>query len=168
MEMRIGLISDTHDEEHTLSMALARFRQAQVRTVLHAGDVTSAFTLKLLADFDVWIARGNMDHDPKLALAVAECFGAERLARTHDLSFNGARIVMTHGDSWQRLEALIRTPADDGRRRYVVHGHTHAPNDETIGATRVINPGAIGLTRWRCATCAILDLTTDDLQWIEL
>ena len=45
--MRIGLISDTHDEAHTLGLALARFRQAQVRTVLHAGDVTSVFTLKL-------------------------------------------------------------------------------------------------------------------------
>ncbi|MBN2390786.1 MAG: metallophosphoesterase family protein [Anaerolineae bacterium] len=166
--MRIGLISDTHDERHTLSMALERFRQAQVKTVLHAGDVTSAFTLKLFADFDVWIARGNMDHDPKLALAVTEYFGAERLARIHDLSFNGARIAMTHGDSWQRLTALIRAPADDGRHCYVIYGHTHAPTDETIGATRVINPGAIGRARWRCATCAILDLATDDLQWIEL
>lgn len=166
--MRIGLISDTHDEEHTLGLALARFRQANVQTVLHAGDVTSAFTLKHFVDFDVWIAKGNMDHDPKLALAVAEYFGVERLARVHELSFNGACIAMTHGDSWQRLEALIRAPVDDGRRRYVVHGHTHAPNDETIGTTRVINPGAIGRTRWRCATCAILDLATDDLQWIEL
>jgi putative phosphoesterase len=166
--MRIGLISDTHDEEHTLSLALARFRQAQVRTVLHAGDVTSAFTLKLFTDFDVWIARGNMDHDPKLALAVTECFGAERLARVHDLRFNGARIEMTHGDSWQRLETLIRAPAEDGQRHYVIYGHSHAPNDETVAGTRVINPGAIGRTRWRCATCAILDLATDDLQWIEL
>jgi putative phosphoesterase len=166
--MRIGLISDTHDEAHTLGLALARFRQAQVRTVLHAGDVTSVFTLKLFTDFDVWIAKGNMDHDPKLALAVTEYFGAERLARVHDLRFNGARITMTHGDSWQRLEALIRAPAEDEQRRYVIHGHTHAPDDETIAGTRVINPGAIGRTRWRCATCAILDLTTDDLQWIEL
>jgi putative phosphoesterase len=166
--MRIGLISDTHDEAHTLGLALARFRQAQVRTVLHAGDVTSVFTLKLFTDFDVWIAKGNMDHDPKLALAVTEYFGAERLARVHDLRFNGARITMTHGDSWQRLEALIRAPAEDEQRRYVIHGHTHAPDDETIAGTRVINPGAIGRTRWRCATCAILDLATDDLQWIEL
>jgi hypothetical protein len=166
--MRIGLISDTHDEEHTLGLALARFRQAQVQTVLHAGDVTSAFTLKLFTDFDLWIANGNMDHDPKLALAVTEYFGAKRLARVHNLSFNGAHIAMTHGDNWQRLEALIRAPADDGRRHYVIHGHTHAPTDETVGSTRVINPGAIGRTRWRCATCAILDLATDDLQWIEL
>ena len=122
--MRIGLIADTHDEEHTLGLALERFRQAQVQTVLHAGDVTSAFTLKLFADFDVWIARGNMDHDPKLALAVTERFGAERLARVHDLSFNGARIAMTHGDSWQRLEALIRAPADDWTTS-LCHSWTH-------------------------------------------
>jgi len=166
--MRIGLISDTHNEAHPLGAALARFREAQVQTVLHAGDVTAAHTLKLLEGFDVWIARGNMDYDPKLAFAVAELFGAERLARVHELRFNGACIAMTHGDSWQRLETLIRAPADDGERRYVIHGHTHAPHDQMTGMTRVINPGAIGRARWRCATCAILDLTTDELQWIEL
>jgi uncharacterized protein len=167
--MRIGLISDTHDEEHILGLALAHFRQAQAQTVLHAGDVTSPFTLKLFRDFDMWIAKGNMDHDPKLALAVAEYFGAERLARIHELDFDGIHVALTHGDSWQRLEALIRAPVKgEVRRRYVIHGHTHAPNDETVGPTRVINPGAIGRARWRCATCAILDLATDDLQWIEL
>lgn len=162
--MHIGLISDTHDDEQTLGAAVARFRQMQVQTVLHAGDVTSACTLKLLDGFDVWIARGNMDHDLTLALAVAERFGAERLARVHELSFNGARIAMTHGDSWQRLETLVRAATHD----YVIHGHTHVPTDETIGSTRVINPGALGHSRWRCPTCAIVDLTTGDLQWIEL
>jgi putative phosphoesterase len=162
--MHIGLISDTHDNEQTLDTAVTYFRQAQVQTVLHAGDVTSAFTLKSLEGFDVWIARGNMDHDPKLAAAVAERFGAERLARVHQLSFNGARIAMIHGDIWPRIETLIRAATYD----YIIHGHTHVPNDETVGPTRVINPGALGHSRWRCATCAIVDLTTGDLQWIEL
>lgn len=162
--MHIGLISDTHNNEQTLGAAVARFRQAQVQAVLHAGDVTSAFTLTLLDGFDVWIATGNMDHDPQLAVAVAERFGAARLARIHEISFNGARIAMIHGDSWARLETLIRAATYD----YVIHGHTHVPNDETVGKTRVINPGALGHSRWRCATCAILDPTTGDLQWIEL
>ncbi len=162
--MQIGLISDTHNNEQTLGMAVARFREAQVQTVLHAGDVTSAFTLALLDGFEVWIARGNMDHEPQLPLAVAERFGAARLARVHELSFNGARIALIHGDSWARLEALIRAATYD----YVIHGHTHVPTDETIGKTRVINPGALGHSRWRCATCAIVDLATGNLQWIEL
>lgn len=161
--MRIGLISDTHDNEPALRAAVTHFRQAQVQTVLHAGDVTRASTLQLLAGFDVWIARGNMDYDPHLALAV-ERFGDERLARVHELRFDGMRIAMTHGDSWQQLETLIRATTYD----YVIHGHTHVPKDETVGKTRIINPGALGHSRWRCATCAIIDLTTGDLQWIEL
>ena len=162
--MYIGLISDTHNEHATLKAALARFRQTQVQTVLHAGDITSVSTLKLLAGFDVWIARGNMDHDPRLTPAADALFGPERLARVHELELNGARIAVTHGDSWQRFETLVRAATYD----YVIHGHTHTPNDETIGPTRVINPGALGHSKWRCATCAIVDLTTGDLQWIEL
>lgn len=162
--MRIGLISDTHNNQQTTEAALAQFRSEQIETVLHAGDVTNVPTLKCLAGFDVWIARGNVDHDPHLLTAARELFGPGRLVNVHTLTFNGAHIALTHGNSWQRLTTLIR----DTTYQYVIHGHTHAPNDEMIGTVRVINPGALGNSRWRCATCAILDLATGDLQWIEL
>lgn len=162
--MRIGLISDTHDNRHTVEAALTHFRDAQITTVLHAGDVTNVPTLKLLADFDLWIARGNVDHDPQLLSTARELFGPGRLLNAHSLTFDGMRIALTHGHSWQRLTTLIR----DSGYRYVIHGHTHVPNDETVGTVRVINPGALGNSRWRCATCAVLDLATDALEWIEL
>jgi len=164
VKMRVGLISDTHDDIRALGAAVARFREAQVQTVLHAGDVTTASTLKLLHGFDVWLARGNMDHDPRLALTVAEYFGAERLARVHTLNFDGVQMALMHGDSWQQLTSLIRAAT----YAYVIHGHTHVPRDETIGTTRIINPGTLASGRGKRATCAIVDLATGELQWIEL
>ncbi len=162
--MRIGLISDTHDDIRTLDAAVARFREAQVLVVLHAGDVTSASTLKVLDDFAVWLARGNMDQDPRLAPTVAEHFGPERLARLHTLNFDGVQVALTHGDSWQQLTALVRAAT----YAYVIHGHTHVRRDEIIGPTRIINPGALSSARGQRATCAIVDLATGELQWIEL
>jgi len=166
--MHIGLISDTHNDQQTTKAALNRFRQAHITTLLHAGDVTNVKTLRLFEGFDLWIARGNIDHDPNLLKVANELFGPGRLAKVHKLTFDGIRIALTHGDSWQRLTALTR----DKSNNYVIHGHTHAPRDEHVRtvcgvSTRIINPGAIGNPRWKCPTCAILDLTTDTLELIE-
>ena len=130
--MRIGLISDTHNDQQTTKAALARFRQAQIETLLHAGDVTNVKTLRLFEGFDMWIARGNIDHDPNLLKVANELFGPGRLANVHQLTFDGVRIAMTHGSSWQRLTSLIR----DKSNNYVIHGHTHTPRDERVRTMR--------------------------------
>ncbi len=162
--MRIGLLSDTHNDNARLGSALRRFRQEGVTTLLHAGDLTAPSVLHLMRDFDLWLARGNMDRDPRLAGEVRELFGPDRLAYTHSLKLNGSRVALVHGDSWEQLERLIRS----GEYDYLIHGHTHVPEDEQIEETRVINPGAVGNNRWRPPSCAILDLSTGDLSWIEL
>jgi len=161
--MRIGLISDTHNEQQKVKIALDKFRQRAVSTILHAGDITNVATLNLFADFDVWIAQGNMDRDRNLRQTARRLFGIGRMGNTHALAFDDHSLALTHGDSWQRLETLITSHKYD----YIIHGHTHVPQDERIGPTRVINPGALGSPRWRVPTCAILDLETDTLEWIE-
>ncbi|MBN2006030.1 MAG: YfcE family phosphodiesterase [Anaerolineae bacterium] len=162
--MKIALIADTHGEQQRIQTALDRFRREAVDTLFHAGDVADSATLRLFAGFDVWIARGNMDRDPGLPAAVRELFGAGRLVVEHILSVDGVKIAVVHGDNSARLEALIRS----GEYRYVVHGHTHARKDERVGLTRVINPGALSHPRGFAATCAILDLDADRLEWIEV
>ncbi len=48
--MRIGLISDTHNNLRNVKLALARFRSEGVQTILHAGDITGPKVLEALAD----------------------------------------------------------------------------------------------------------------------
>jgi hypothetical protein len=162
--MKIGLISDTHNQQHKVKTALNAFREAGVEVVLHAGDVTSVETLALFEGFDVWVARGNMDRDHRLAGAVRDRFGPGRLRNVHELEIDGARVALTHGDSHQALHSLL----ESGEYDYVIRGHTHARNDETRGETRLINPGALKHTEWRPTTAAILNLATGDLTWVEV
>ncbi len=162
--MQVGLLSDTHNEIHKVRRAVERLRAADVHVVLHAGDVVRTQVLRALTDFDVWLARGNMDHATDLAAVVAELFGPDRLAEWHNLTLEGHRIALLHGDDQIRLRTLIR----DGAYDYVIHGHTHTPRDERIGDTRVINPGALGSRGWRPGTFAILNLNTGDLARIEV
>jgi hypothetical protein len=177
--MRIGLISDTHNNLQKVKLALARFQHEGVQTILHAGDITSPQILETLADppalpkkspqkFEVWLAQGNMDRHPGLASTAQALFGPDRFAQTQELTFNDVRIALTHGDVWDRLQALIHTEDADKRPfDYVIHGHTHKPKDERTNTTRVINPGALGNAAWRSPTYAILDLATGDLQWFR-
>lgn len=161
--MRIGLISDTHNEQQKVKLALQKFQEHGVEIILHAGDITSTATLNLFSDFNVWISRGNMDRDRELPKVASQLFGPGRMATTHELKIDDTTFALLHGDSWTQLESRIKSK----RYNFVIHGHTHVPQDETIGATRVVNPGALGHARWHSPTYAILDLTERTLEWFE-
>ena len=68
----------------------------------------------------------------------------------------------------QSLSAAARELIGSRDFDYVIHGHSHHPRDEPFSGTRVINPGALGNTRWRRPSFAILDLATGDLSWVKL
>lgn len=162
--MRIGIISDTHNDQNLTQRALAHFKQAAITMVLHAGDVTSARILRLFEGLDVWIARGNMDHDPALIPTAQALFGPGRFRTVHTLSIESCNIAMVHNGESQTAREMVKSKT----YAYLIHGHTHHTRDERVLSTRVINPGAIGNTRWRRPSFAVLDVATDDLSIIQL
>jgi uncharacterized protein len=154
--MRLGILSDTHDHIGNLQKALQSLRAQDVNTILHCGDVCSPQIVHCMKDFDVWIAQGNTDHYFSLKDTIVGTFGEARWARLHRLTFNGYSLAMLHGDNQEVLNDLIRT----GEYAYVLHGHTHRKRDDKVGRTRVINPGSIGGTYRQRRSFCILDLTT--------
>lgn len=163
--MRIGLVSDTHNDQGRLRRALEQLRLASIDVVLHAGDVAGGRILRLCAGFEVWVARGNMDHDPMLFRISQEMFGPGHYRNSHTLSLNGAAVALIHSPDSPTARAWISSEAYD----YVVHGHTHQPRDERVGRTRIINPGALSNPRGSYPpSFAILDLATGELTRVAL
>ncbi len=161
--MKLALIADTHNDQTSIRQALRHLRAEGIKTVLHAGDITSTQTLRLFTGFDLWIARGNMDRDPLLNHVARELFGPGRLQGVHRLTFGHHVIGLIHAPNGPQWEELLITPdACD----VVVHGHTHHTRDVHMDETRIINPGALGGNRWERPTFAILDLATGDLSVI--
>ena len=76
----------------------------------------------------------------------------------------GMRIAATHGHLADILDDLI----DAGPYDYVFHGHTHRMRDEMISSVRVINPGALGGTRYEPRSICILDLVTGEVEFVEI
>ena len=161
--MKVGIISDTHDNLRNLEAAIEALQAEEVTKILHCGDICGPEVIQALADFDVWIAQGNMDRHPGLSQAVEKTLGRGRLAWLHQPTLDGYSVVMIHGNN----EEVLGNLASSGKYAYVFHGHTHRRRNQTVGRTRVINPGALGGMRWQSRSFCILDLATGEARFVK-
>ncbi|HOI12629.1 MAG TPA: metallophosphoesterase [Methanoculleus sp.] len=165
--MRIGILSDTHDNLEMVDAAVEQLNRERVDLVLHAGDYVSPFVVPRLANLQSPMigVLGNNDGDHRLL--------SERFAEHDRLSLRGGFAAVTaggmtigllHGDDRELLQALIARKAFD----VVVHGHTHQSVVRVLGSTLVVNPGeACGYLTGR-PTIAVLDTVTRNVELITL
>ncbi len=134
--MRIGVVSDTHNNLKNVARIVELFNAAGVLRVVHTGDITQAKTLDALARLDapLWGVFGNNDRERE---------SLERAIATHGFAFqdppfecvwHGRRIVVVHDP--RDLEALPDTRHDLG-----LHGHTHLYRLSRTGNRLEFNPG---------------------------
>ncbi len=163
--MLLGILSDTHNNLANLRAALAILRHEQVDTLIHCGDITDVETALQLAEFRVICTFGNGDWN---ASEIQRNLLYFRPDHVFGLSFEGVlggvRIAATHGHLIGILENLVQS----GQYAYVFHGHSHRHKDEQIGATRVINPGALGGLKPEPRGFAILDLNSGKLNFKKI
>ncbi len=163
--MLIALLSDTHDDIPATQTALTLLAPHHPAAYLHAGDLVDPQMLDLfahLAPAPFHFVFGNNEFDrPALQQRARElhlhCHGD--LAQ---LSLHGKSIALTHGHLPNTLHQLLFSKNFD----YIIHGHTHTRRDERHHTTRIINPGA--LHRARPRSLALLNLATDELQFLDL
>ena len=163
--VKIGILSDMHNHKDNLAAALKTFEREGIRLVICCGDVTDAELIPLFTGLELHLVEGNIDHNPKsLTRAVERLGNGSTFGLEYTATLDGRRIAVLHGHLVDRLIESIHSGLYD----YVIHGHTHRRRDERIGATRVINPGALGGERMEKRSCAVLDVSQDQLRFIEI
>jgi len=162
--MRIGILSDSHDNVENVRAAADVFTQQDVTTLLHCGDVCGPAVVEALAGFSVYFAQGNMDRLPALPLAIEALYGPGRLARCRQLLLGGFPVALLHGDDDGLLDQVVRS----GEHAFVFHGHTHRRADRWVGKTRVLNPGALGGVRRESRSVCIVELQSGQARFIEI
>ena len=162
--MRLGVLSDSHDDLVNLEIALADYRRRGISQLIHCGDLIGAATARLLAGFELIYVDGNMDRE------AAEIYRTLRELDPHNIALPtfegeiaGVSIAVTHGDDPGELARVIRS----GIHRFVFTGHTHRRRDETIGTTRVFNPGALGGLQFESRSYSVVDLASGEIETIE-
>jgi uncharacterized protein len=160
--MKIGIISDTHDNVANIIKAAGIFTQKKADFVIHCGDIVAPATVAYFKGLKMKFIMGNCDGDIETIRKKIGEIDGEYLGETGEVKAGSRLIGIYHGTDPARLEGMINS----GRFDYVLTGHTHKSRDEKIGKTRVINPGAhyYGAEN----TVAILDTEKDTVEMVKV
>ena len=134
--MRIGVVSDTHNNLANVREIVALFNAAGVDRVVHTGDITKAKTLDVLAELDAPLhgVFGNNDVERDALDASIRAHGFAFSEPPLEVVWAGRRIVVVHDP-----RDLYELPAD--AHDIALHGHTHMYRNERVNGALVFNPG---------------------------
>ena len=152
--MKIGIISDTHDDLDSLRSAIRIFNRERISFVIHAGDfvfpgvVDELKNLKdVLPEVRIIGVLGNNDGEKLMLSKKFIEIGGELKAEFDDREISSSRFGIYHGTSENLREAAIRSGFYD----VFIHGHTHKrrnerveialKNEAVIKRIQVFNPG---------------------------
>ena len=162
--MKIVIVADIHDNIVNLEKLIGWCRNNSIKTMICAGDVTNAETLKYLAkEFkdNVYLIRGNMD-----IYEESEVYKYKNIiyhGRFGVAKIDNKKVGICHEPSF--INELLKKEKCD----LIFYGHTHKPWLEEKNGVTVINPGTLGAVFQR-ASFAVWDTTTAkiDLNLLEL
>lgn len=159
--MKLGIISDTHDNIEPTKKAIEFFEDQEVDSVVHCGDMVAPFTAELFdRDFDFYAVRGNNDGEWNLQETI-EDFGTW-LGEMGELEFDGKKFAVYHGTNSDIARGLVESEEYD----YVLKGHTHQKIIRETESTIEINPGGIRLPEQdERFHVVILDVETGDVEF---
>lgn len=166
--MELGVISDTHDNIEAIDAAVAAFDEAGIETIIHCGDFVAPPTIRHYDGFDLHGVLGNNDGElDGLEQSIEQLSPDSTLhGRYADLSFDGLRIFVLHGDQGRDV---IQEHATSGTYDVVLFGHFHERELYAENGTTVVNPGAhFPTVPSTHRTVAILDTTDTTIDFIQL
>jgi uncharacterized protein len=159
--LKIGIISDTHDDVENVQSAIEIFNAEKVTHVIHAGDYIFPGIVLEFKKLDAKFigVLGNNDGERVHLLKNFLAIGGELKGELGEVELNGVIFGIYHGTDEQLNKKLV----DSGKYDVIITGHTHRiempsvhsttinPNDEKQqdgnkirkngGQTLVLNPG---------------------------
>lgn len=163
--MKIGIVSDTHDNLSNTIYCLEHLRNLGVTTLIHCGDLTRPDLPAYFEGFKVIYTFGNCDKLTGLIRAGVQTLSNNSVAAaSFDGRIDDRRILVFHGDIEGQVMEAVRLRCYD----YIIHGHTHLHSDLRQLKTRIINPGALGGVKRESRSFCVLDLETDDLVFHQV
>src|ERR1051325_2647112 len=163
--MKIGLISDTHDNINNIQNAISVFNDRNVSFVIHAGDITSPKAVEAFAEVKLIGILGNNDVDVAGLKNAFDKIGGQLKGEFCEIEQDGLTFAIYHGTDSKKKESIIQS----GKYDVVVYGHTHRLQNKRVRKTLVINPGtANGWFFGYRATAIVFDTKTNEPEFLYL
>ncbi len=152
--MRIGIVSDTHNNLKNCRRIVELFNDAGVEQVIHTGDITQAKTIDVFAHLNMPMSGvfGNNDQErSSLEEAISRC----------DFNFVDPPLILSWAD---REIVIVHDPLElQGINQHeyelILHGHTHQLTIEHHSSRLVFNPGECAGMMEGFNSIGIMDLT---------
>ena len=161
--MRIGIVSDIHDNIWSLREVLARLTDCDA--LLCLGDLCAPFVIDEIAggfSGPVHVVWGNNDGDKlHIAQSAARAGSFVLHGEFADINLGGRRIAMTH------YPDLAGAVAAGHCFDLVCHGHDHEQTSERDDRTLLVNPGEV-MGRFGSRTCAVYDTDQGMARFIRV
>lgn len=134
--MRIGVVSDTHNNLKNVRRIVELFNDAGVDRVVHTGDISQAKTLDVLAELNAPLhgVFGNNDLERTALDAAIARHGFQFAEPPLELHWHNRNIIVVH-------DPLEFDGHVDERHALALHGHTHRYRLEQQAQTLFFNPG---------------------------
>ena len=180
--MKIGILSDTHDDIDNTNKAIDIFQENDVKAVIHAGDIISPpvitefyrLTEKGVKLFGIF---GNNDGEKRGLKNAFKTIGGELLCDIGKIELDGLKFCIYHGQDLKKKEKIIKSRKFD----VFVFGHTHTKypkgvDTKIINDTIVLNPGTAhnvaktfgGGQYFGESSIMIFDTTTKQFKFFDL
>jgi len=161
--MKIGIISDTHDNIPNIKKAVRIFKKRKVNFVIHVGDIVSPQTIEFFKGLNTIFVQGNCDGDTeKLKEKIAEIGGKFFIGGFGEIEIAGKKFALTHKPTV--LETIL-----GAKYNFIIYGHTHEKKIEKVGEVILINPGSHYLGDSKKENCVvILDLAKNFIDVIKI
>ena len=159
--MRIGVVSDTHNQLRNVRRIVELFNAARVDRVVHTGDITQARTLEVFAGLEASLVGvfGNNDERDSLQAAAREA-GIRLEEPPLSVQWHGKRLLIVHDPYFLTDENLTTHDV-------VLHGHTHRAVHERRSGALVFNPGECAGMLEGHNTVGVLALESLEVEWLR-
>lgn len=155
--MKVGLISDTHDNLPKIEKAVEIFNKNKVEFVIHAGDFVAPFSILPLQRLNCnWIGvLGNNDGEKEGLITKSQ--GRIKPGQI-SLVLDNKKLIVIHN-----VEKYTQEPAD-----VVIFGHTHKAEIKKDNNLLMVNPGEASGWLYGRSTVGILELDNLNVNIIDI
>jgi len=135
--MKLGIISDSHDNMDNIARSIRIFREKDVSYVLHLGDYVNPNSVRAFQGIKLVGIFGNNDGDKFRLMTAFNDISGDIKGEFYEFEEAGLKFACYHGTEQPIKDALIKCSKYD----VVLSGHTHKYENIRIGKTLVLNPG---------------------------
>lgn len=136
--MKIGVVSDTHNNYKNIEKIISIFNRENLNLVLHTGDISNSKSLKKFLSLDCELKGvfGNNDREDFDLIKTSESLEFDFQQPPFELTINKRAISIFH-EPYDIERYIENNPNID----MIVHGHTHRYRLDVVSQTIIFNPG---------------------------